>query len=259
MPDWHRKVSRKLENSKFSAEEREKISSEIGGYLEDLCGDASTRGVDDRAATQQAISELWEDNHLGANLFRARREGNMYLNDRTKQFWLPGITLLFASAALLAASQAAASCIYRAYAPMPYAQSYPDLVHNLMRHDGAALMIYFGWLYTLPFLGAWGAHWSRRSGSGRLEQISTGLFPLLLFLAIFIDQWIGIQRSTFVPFLGMGSLPPAHYFFPFLSVWDNLFLCWIAIPGAALLLGVLPFVWKSNIREDNATAAPTVA
>ena len=259
MLDWRGKVSRKLENSKFSAEEREEISRELAGYLEDLCAGAPARGLDDRAATESATAELHEDKHLGANLYRARRENAMHLNDRTRRFWLPGITLLFAGAALLAASQAAALWIYHAYAPVPHAQSYPDLVHNLARHDGVALMIYFGWLYTLPFLGALGAHWSRRSGGSRLAQLMTGLFPLLLFLAVFIDQWTGIERNTFAPFLGMGSLPPAHLFFPMLSVSGNLFLSWLAIPGAALLLGVLPFVWKSGIRGHDDVASATVA
>jgi len=259
MVDWHGKVSRKLEHSKFSAAEREDISRELGHYLEYLCGDASSRGVDDPAATESATAELHEDKHLGASLYRARRENAMHLNDRTRQFWFPGITVLLAGGALLAASQAAALWTYHAYAPMPHAQRYPDLVHNLARHDGAALMIYLGWLYTLPFLGALGAGWSRRCGGNRLAQITTGFFPLLLFLAIFIGQWIGVERNTFLPFLGMGSLPPAHFFFPFLSVSGNLFVSWLVIPGAALLLGVLPLVWKSGISGHDRAASATVA
>ncbi len=35
MPDWNSKVSQKLENSKFSGEERQEISRELGDYLED--------------------------------------------------------------------------------------------------------------------------------------------------------------------------------------------------------------------------------
>jgi len=259
MPDWRGKVSRTLESSKFSAEERQEIARELGGYLEDLFSDAPSHGVDERTAMQRAISELHEDKRLGANLYRARRENAMHLNDRTRSLWLPGMTSLFASAALLAAAQAAALWTYHAYAPVPHAQNYPDLVHNLARHDGAALMIYFVWLYTLPFLGALGAHWSRRSGGNRLAQTATGLFPLLLFLAIFIEQWTGIERNTFAPFLGMDLLPPAHFFFPFLSFLGNLFVSWLVIPGAALLLGVLPFFWKSGIPGYDSAGSATVA
>jgi len=252
MPDWREKVLRRLEGSKLSSEEREEISRELAGYLEDLCAAALARSFDDRAAAESAAAELHQDRHLGANLYRARRESALQLNDRTRQFWLPGITLLFAGAALLAASQAAAWWTYHVYAPLPHAQSYPDLVRNLGRHDGAALMVYLAWVYTLPFLGALRASWSRRSGGNRLAQLATGLFPLLLFLAIFVGQWIGIERNAFLPVLGMGSLPPAHDFFPFLPVSGNLFVNWLAIPGAALLLGVLPFVLKSGIRAHDA-------
>jgi hypothetical protein len=35
----------------------------------------------------------------------------------------------------------------------------------------------------------------------------------------------------------------------FLSVSANLLLNWIIIPAAALLLGILPFLWSSAPRE----------
>jgi len=259
--DWREEAARKLANSKLSAEEREEISRELAGYLEDLCSDARARGIDDStaaqtAATQRAAAELHEDKHLGANLYRARKENPMYLNNRTKRFWLPGIAMFVASAALLAAFQLAAAWVYH-YAPTPHAQNYPELVLNIMRHRGAALVVYLGWLYTLPFLGALGAYRSRREGSGRAVQIATGLFPLLLFLAIFVGQWAAMERGTLGPFLrilGMDALPPAHLFFsPFLSVPINLLLSWVVIPGAALLLGVLPFLQNgapSRIAQD---------
>jgi hypothetical protein len=44
--DWREEAARKLANSKLSAEEREEISRELAGYLEDLCSDAPTRGLD---------------------------------------------------------------------------------------------------------------------------------------------------------------------------------------------------------------------
>lgn len=259
MPDWHSKVSRKLEDSKFSAEERQEISRELGDYLEDSCADASTHGLDDFAATQRAISELSEDQNLGASLFRARRECNMNLNDRTKQFWLPVIVMLLASTALLAAFQIGASWAYDAYAPTQPARNLSDSVANLMRHRAVALVIYLAWLYTLPFLGAAGAYWSRRSGSGLVAQIFTGLSPLILFSAIFVGQHAVAQQGTSLSFLAMDVLPPAHVFFPFWTALSNLLLTWIVIPGGALLLGVLPFFWKSGIRGHNSPLSATVS
>jgi len=258
MPDWKQEASRKLENSKFSAAEREDISRELGDHLEDLYAAARRDGLDDSAARQRTLAELHEDARLGLHLRRARREGNMDLNDRTKRLWLPGMSMLFASAALLAAFQVLALGLYHALALTPivgslsmHTRTYPELVRNVMRHDSAALMIYFGWLCTLPFLGALGAYWSRRAGSSRSVQIATALFPLVLFLAIFVGQQDVGQKGTLLSFLAMDALPPAHIFFMFLSVSANLLLNWVLIPGAALLSGVLPFLigTKSRRRE----------
>jgi len=254
--DWREEASRKLANSKLSAAEREEIARELAGYLEDLCSDAPARGLDDSAATQIAAAELHEDKHLGVKLYRARKEGTMDLNDRTKHFWFPGMAMLLTSAALLAAFQLLALGLYHALALTPivgslsmHAKTYPELVRNVMRHNSAALMIYFGWLCTLPFLGALGAYGSRRAGSSRSVQITTALFPLVLFLAIFVGQQDVGQRGTSLSFLAMDALPPAHIFFMFLSVSANLLLNWVLIPGAALLLGIVPFLMGSNVTR----------
>ncbi|MGB7023276.1 MAG: hypothetical protein WBD73_05705 [Candidatus Acidiferrales bacterium] len=255
-PDWREESARKLADSKLSTAERDEVSRELGDHLEDLCDAACSNGQDEDAATQRAAAELHEDNHLGAKLYRARREGTVDLNDRTKRFWFPGMAMLLASAALLAAFQLFALGMYHALAPTPivgslsiHAKTYPELVRNVMRHNSAALMIYFGWLRTLPFLGALGAYWSRRAGSSRSVQITTALFPLVLFLAIFVGQQDVGQRGTSLPFLAMDALPPAHIFFMFLSVSANLLLNLVLIPGAALLSGVLPFVLGTDNRR----------
>jgi hypothetical protein len=53
-----------------------------------------------------------------------------------------------------------------------------------------------------------------------------------------------------------GCVTACTCFFPFLTTFSNLLLTWVVIPAAALLLGVLPFLWKSCIRgHDNAPSA----
>lgn len=248
MPDWENEAARLLSRTKFSAEEREEVARELAGYLEEVNNDARERDLDESAAAQPALTELHEDSRLGANLYRARREGNM--NDRTRQLWLPGITLLFATAATLAAFQLAALWAYNAYAPTPHGNNFPGLMSWLMRHTSAALFVYLGWLYVLPFLGAFGAYWSRRAGSGRAMQVVSGLFPVTLFLAIFLGQHAVGREGTSLGFLAMDALPPAHIFFMFLSSSSSLFLSWVLIPGAALLLGVFPFLFTSRDSES---------
>ena len=257
---WREEASRKLANSKLSASEREEISRELAGYLDDLCADALARGFDVAAAAQHSFAELHEDTKLGAHLYSARKENAMHINERTKRFWLPGVTMFVTSAALLAAFQFLALGLYHAFAPAPitgslsiHAKTYPELVRQVMWHNGAALIIYFGWLCTLPFLGALGAHWSRRAGSSRSAQIATGLFPLILFFAIFIGQFNVGGRGTSLRFLAMDALPPAHIFFVFLPVSLNLLLNWLVIPGVALLAGVLPFVY-ANAKDYRGAA-----
>lgn len=258
MRDWKGAVSQRLASSRLSAGEREEISCELAGYLEDLCADAPARGRDASAAaqidaTRIAAAELHEDEHLGATLYRARKENAMHINERTKRFWLPGMGMFVASAALLAVFQFLALGLYHAFAPTAiagslsiHAKTYPELIRQVMWHNGAALIIYFAWLCTLPFLAALGAHCSRRAGSSRSAQIATGFFPLILFFAIFIGQYDVGYRGTSLSFLAMDALPPAHIFFVFLPVSINLLLNWLVIPGVALLAGVLPFVYANT-------------
>lgn len=220
--DWRKEVSRKLANSKLSVAEREEISRELAGYLEDLCRDAPSHNLDDFAAMQIAAAELHEDKHLGATLYRARKENAM--NDRTKQLWLPALTTLLASIAALTIFEIAGFSIY-----------FPHFWNARFGSTDVWLrysfFIYVPWLCVLPFLGGAGAYWSRRAGSTRAASIVAGIFPASVFLATFV---------VFVPVaLAAGTLPPAKIFLPALA---GQILSWVIIPGAALLLGILPFV-----------------
>ena len=226
--DWRGEAERRLADSKLSAAEREEISRELAGYLEDLCSDAPARGLDENAGMQSAAAELHEDKHLGAKLCRARKENSMNLNDRVKRLWLPGLSILLASAGSLTILQLAG---FRPYFQTVWFRGDSITPHSVY----AYLMFYLPWLCVLPFLGAASAYWSRRVGSGRAARLAVGLFPVLVFLAIFL---------VFVPAsLAMGKLPPAEEFIP---AFAGLIVSWVVIPGAALLLGVLPFLRSSE-------------
>lgn len=233
MPDWIREARRKLAGSKLSADEREEVARELAGYLEEVSSDAREHGEKESARAQSALAELHEDPRLGAHLYRARKEGNM--NDRTKGLWLPALTLLLATIALLSSFQI------------------PGLSHpqygTLWLRSGAAhwrevfWRIYgtrnFVWLCILPFLAAGGAYWSRRAGSRRAVQAAVGLSPFLIFATMFM---VMVYYS-----LALQGVPPAKALLPALAV-DA--LKWVAIPGAALLLGVLPFLRAGRDRRE---------
>ncbi len=228
MPDWEREAQRRLENTKFPATDREEVARELAGYLDDLYHDARSRGLDESAATKCAVAELYEDARLGPKLRRARQEGTM--NDRTKRLWLPGCIILLASALALALFDFAGFSPYfpRAWASNVGAE--PFLHYSLM--------IYLPWLCVLPFLGAAGAYWSRRTGSGPALRIAVGIFPAFVFLATFL-VWVPIC-------VAIDALPPAKIFLP---AFAGLILSWVVIPGAALLLGVLPFLRGSRAQR----------
>lgn len=255
MPDWIREAWRKLAGSKFSVSERNDVSRELAGYLDDLCSESRSTGADESSSTARAAHELHEDPRLGAHLYRARKEGNM--NDRTKQLWLPGMTLMLATAATLALFQLAVHWTFGAYVSAPHPNKFPDLTFWSLRYRSAVLAIYFAWLYVLPFVSAAGAWWSRRAGSTRAMQVASGLFPLAVLLAVFLGQ-LAVAQGDSAAFLAINELPPAHILFMFLSRPRSLFLIWVAIPGAALLLGVLPFLWAGRTANEAARRVHSV-
>jgi len=225
--DWREEASRRLADSRLSTAEREEVSRELAGYLEDLCSDAPAHGLDDSAAMQIAAAELHEDKHLGAHLYRARREGNM--NDRTKQLWLPALTILLASISLLAFFEFAG---FHAYYGVLWLRGPVRLGAAFWRFS-----IYNSWLFVLPFLGAAGAYWSRRAGSSRGMQAAVGLSPMLVFLAAFV----AMVHFSFA----LDGVPPAKTLLPALAIAA---LRWVVIPGVALLLGILPALRGSGSR-----------
>lgn len=226
MADWSREVRRVLAKGKFSPIERDEISRELAGYLEDLCADARNRGLDERAAISHAIAELHEDARLGPHLRHARKENTM--NDRTKGFWLPGLLSLVGSIVFFA--------IFDAAGLRPYlAGEFGSSVNHFRVH------IFLPWLCVLPFLGAASAYFSRRAGSGRALRVVAALLPVLGFVTGFVVA---------IPLVfAVDGMPGINAILPAVAAG---MLSMVAIPGVALLLGVLPFL--RNVNTDRRAA-----
>jgi len=226
--DWREEALRKLADSKLTCEDRDEISRELAGYLEDLCADTPSRGINELTAMQHAAAELHEDQHLGAHLYRARKEKPMQINDRTKRLWLPGTSMLLASVGFLAILQIAG---FRPYFLTLWLRGGPATPHGL----GWPLEFYFPWLCILPFLGAAGAYWSRRAGGGAAVQAMAGFFCIFVFLASFLTTLLfafvigGITGNISTP----RTLSPE---------FAGAVASWVVIPAIALMLGVLPFL-----------------
>lgn len=238
MPDWKSEVSRKLGGTEFSASERDDVSSELAGYLDDLSDESHASGDNKSAAMETAAAELHEDKRLGAHLYRARQERNM--NDRTKQLWLPLVATFCASFIVGALVQSVLA----------------HFSHQLVIHDNQgtasfpilmgqdpSVLAYFLWLYALLFVGAAGAYWSRRAGSGRIRQAAVALCPVLLFLAVFVGDKVAQWQGTIPVRFGLFDLP---YWGPFLFLqgFRGSVLGWIIMLCAALVLGAAGVCWS---------------
>lgn len=241
MPDWLREAWRKLAGSKFSAEERDDVSRELAGYLDDLCTDARSRGLDESAATERAFAELHHDARLGSKLYRARKENPMHLNDRTKHFWLPGMTTLLASVGCLAILQLTGV----------QAEFRPLWVHGgatIPNSIYVPLAIYWPWLCLLPFLGAGSAYWSRRAGGSKAVQAAAGFFTALVFFAILLT----VLLFSFIIGGLVGNIHVANT----LSLeFAGAVASWVVIPALATLFGVLPFLGRASAPDRDMGAA----
>jgi hypothetical protein len=135
------------------------------------------------------------------------------MNDRPKQFWLPGLVTLAASMVWL-------------------------MTWNSWFHGSRALMPYLIWLITQPVFGAAGAYLSCRNGGTRIARLAAGMFPsiALLGLLIFITlTGFFIERN---PFLWKRPAYFALVVFP-----------WAIFPAISLLIGVVPFVKMTKPKQ----------
>lgn len=141
----------------------------------------------------------------------------MRVNTRVRTLWLPGLVLFLASMGLLGL------LIWAGVRPLTFFLNW----HH-------PLQFYVPWLVVLPVLGAVGAYWSRRAGGGTRTRLLASVFPVLPLAGMAV---VGLLADLIVD-VGGGR----H------SVWHTLcgagylVVCWLLVPGAALLLGALPFL-----------------
>jgi hypothetical protein len=214
MPEWNALVRERLHLAGLSPQQQQETIAELEAHLDDLYAECCTQGLSESEAVTRAVHEVVDWQGLAKTIQRAKlKEGSM--NDRTRHLWLPGFVSL--SGAVLV------------FATLIRLGVQPHIYYA--RH--AALIFYFPWLAALPFCGAAGAYLSRRSGGERLACLLCGLFPAAVFLTS-----IG-SILLFARIFGTDGViaPPA------LAIVVG---TWILLPGAALLLGALPFLRPSE-------------
>jgi hypothetical protein len=155
---------------------------------------------------------------------------SLKLNDRTNRLWLPGLTILLGAIICL--------CLIHFYF-LTFGQRIFWLASRW------PVEVNFPWLCVLPFLGAGAACWSRRQGGSRVVRAAAGLFPVLLFIAIFWfeqTQYVFFRDPLPICIAGKHSV----HFFP---VFAWAVLNWVIIPAVVLLFGVLPFLREGSVAR----------
>jgi len=219
MPDWKRIVRDRLNS--MGTDFDESVVLELAVHLEDAYETACSRGVPEILALEQALEEGKDWRVLARNIQRATSKEER-MNYRTKSLWLPAlITLLGASVSLV------------------FFQ-YVGVRPHLERFGNRALSLDWAWLLSLPIFGALGAHLSGRAHAPATARLAAGLAPALVMLiamGLILPWGLAIDGIHFIRLVSFG-----------LGLING-----VVIPALALLVGTLPFLYKS--RPDQKTTA----
>jgi hypothetical protein len=207
MRDYRKYVQRRLEAMSLPVEERRAVVEEIAAHLEESFLAFRLHGVSESDAHARTLQLAGDWGTLCLGVVSAKREESM--QNRVKQFWVPGLVTLLLSALFLMVLQRTA------YQPRIYSWSQPGTI-----------ILYVPWVLCLPVTGALGAYLSRRVEGRGLATWLSSVFPaaaiLTFFLALFplaflIDRQVSLQIKT-------------------VSLVANL-VSWVLIPAVALLAG----------------------
>jgi len=226
MPDWSKPVHDQLGRMVLGVGERSEIVEELAGHLEEIFDDLRRQGFSEEDATRGCLLEVEDWRGLGLRIEAARRKENP-MNNRVRQFWLPGLLTFTLSMGLLALTQI--------FGPKPWVITFD--------HPPMAV-VYTPWLLALPFVGGIGAFLSRRAGGSWRAVISSTTFPVLPFLAAML---IALPVSLIFDHVIAHNIAPMAIFIAFLGL--------VIAPGVALLTGGLPAQLFFSRRLDSRRTA----
>ncbi|MGB9232949.1 MAG: hypothetical protein WCC04_00920 [Terriglobales bacterium] len=129
-------------------------------------------------------------------------------NNRTRTFWLPALVSLTMAMVCLTISN--------------WAGQQPRFVVR----GWSTLVVYIPWLLALPFCGASGAYLSRRAGGEIRARLAAALFPVIAMTSL-----VG-----FLMLIGKFVYARPHWLYFSIALEMG-----VVFPGAALLLGAMPF------------------
>ena len=222
MRDWTALVHRHLASVRVDERRRHEISAELAGHLEDAYVAALRSGCKEAEAIAHAMEHVPNWSALAVAVEKSADEDST-MTRHALTVLLPGTTILLAAATGLS---------FAVYATPADRWLDPRWqVHALAA--GLAFLFYL-------VLGAIGAAWSRHAGGSPGERLAAGVFPLALHLgvagpAVGADTLYALSRGSGGLHLDINMI--------------NMLLFLLVAPGAALLLGVLPFA-RRRARLD---------
>ncbi len=145
------------------------------------------------------------------------------MNNRTKRFWLPALISVIGA------------CVFMMILTLVGLE--PNLYAMLVLRSRLPLMIYPVWVAAQPLFGAMGAYFSRRGGGDRLTRLAAGLFPSGILLAFTCGLTLAHTIVHAPGDLGLLSFARTVLFA-------------VVVPGAATLLGALPFLKAPKLRQS---------
>lgn len=286
MPDWRELVRQRLQPS--PVKQSDEVVEELSTHLEETYNELLDRGYAPQAAFERTLQEVDDWDVLCRRISRARQRRNP-MNDRTRRLWLlAAVTWLGASLTVMVLQPGrlypdliafylpwlatlplvgAAGC-YLAQRGDPANDPVKRLWLSvtvtwlgtilslvvLERIDHPELIlrrpipIWFSLpgLATLILVGTAGAYLAQRANAPRKARLVVATSPALLLgivLLVLLPWRVAVDRS-----------PWAFHFFAIDAA--NL----AVVPGLALLLGALPFLWHGSansfpLPKDGANAS----
>ncbi|HXQ98451.1 MAG TPA: hypothetical protein VN774_08415 [Candidatus Limnocylindrales bacterium] len=221
MRDWRAMVEEKLIGLGLPPTQHQETVREVAAHMEDRFEQGLARGLDDSGACELALKEVDDWRQLSRRIRRSKQQEGQ-VNYRTRALWLPGLASLTATmGALTVITMINLEPRIYMYGSLAFAQMYERL------------------LMVLPAAGALGAYLSRRANGDLKVRLAAASFPAFVILSLFCPAII--VAGVLEHHLTWGVLPVAFA----LMVFN-----WILIPCACLLLGALPFLRNSQIREQ---------
>lgn len=225
MPDWQELVREKMASLRLTSPQEEEIAAELASHLEEAYEEQRANGLAEAQAAEHAMGAVGDWGKLKRRVRRAKFEEE-FMNDRTKQLWLPGMAAFWATMGCeVALSRIGDGAISGGHLFNP---------HN-------STLFYSVWFLAQLVCGALAAYLSRRAGGTRATRIGATLFTsaVLLTTMVIVITICAVGRATGLAFT---TLDFTLLIKPVMMV--------VLIPSGAMLLGALPF-----LSEDGQAAA----